>query len=77
MVNLAHFIYFLIYGQTFFLFHGSLKLLWSHSIGIFSYFAVLFIWVVRCWITQKTPQAKGAAYVCEVSLKSLTLLCFK
>ena len=58
-------------------FHVSLILLWSLSIPIFSCFAVLFIKPEGSWITQKTLPARGAAYVCEVSLKSLTLSCFK
>ena len=43
----------------------------------FSCFAVSFIWLVGSWITHKILPARGAAYVCEVRLKSLTLLCFK
>ena len=57
-------------------FHVSLILLWSHSLGIFVCFVFLFIWLVGAWITQKTLPARGAAYVCEVSLKSVSLLCF-
>ena len=71
-MNLIHIIYFLIYGKTFL--HAMLVLYHCgiYNLGIFSCFAVLFIWLVGSWITQKTPTARGAAYAC-VSLKSLTL----
>ena len=45
--------------------------------GLYSCFAVLFIWLVGFWITQKTLTAREAAYACELGLKLLTLLCFK
>ena len=59
-VNLARFIYFLIYGKIS-TFHVSLILLRSHSIGIFSCFAVMFIWLVGAWIAQKTLPARGGS----------------
>ena len=75
-VNLARFIYFLIYWKTFL--HSMLVLYCCGvTIGIFSYIAVFFIWLAESCTTQKTLPARGAAYVCEISLKSWTLLCFK
>ena len=52
---LARFIYFLINKKkNFFTFHVCRTPLWSHSIIIFLYYAVLFVWLVGSWITKKT-----------------------